>query len=188
MFLVMGLGNPGPEYEKTRHNIGFRLVDELASKLKTPVTKPLFKSFTGRASVSGKTVILAKPQTYMNLSGNAAAALMNWFKIPLDGLIVVYDDIDLPPGKVRIRFRGGHGGHRGMESLIKNLGSGDFVRVRIGVGRPPNPSYDVADWVLGRFSAEEEELVGQALDRAAEAVLTVLNQGITAAMNRFNGE
>ncbi|MCL6610443.1 MAG: aminoacyl-tRNA hydrolase [Peptococcaceae bacterium] len=186
MYLVLGLGNPGQEYHGTRHNMGFRAVDELASRLGAPVTKPLFKSLTGRAVVAGKKVLLAKPQTYMNLSGNAAAALMNWFKIPLAGLVVITDDIDLPPGKIRIRSRGGHGGHRGMESIIEKLGSGDFARVRIGIGRPPNPGYDVADWVLGRLTREEETLAGQALERAADAVITLISEGPEAAMNRFN--
>lgn len=186
MYLVVGLGNPGPEYAGTRHNIGFRLVDLLASRLKAPVTKPLFKSFTGRASLSGKTVILAKPQTYMNLSGNTVVALMNWFKVPVSGLVVVFDDIDLPPGRIRVRPGGGHGGHRGMESIIERLGTGEFARVRIGVGRPPVPGYDVADWVLGRPAEEEESLAGQALERASEAVVVLISQGPEAAMNRFN--
>lgn len=186
MYMVVGLGNPGPEYAGTRHNMGFRLVDELAYRLKVPVSKPLFKALTGRALVSGKAVILAKPMTYMNLSGNSVAALMNWYKISAAGLVVVYDDVDLPPGKIRVRPRGGHGGHRGMESIIERLGSSDFARVRVGVGRPPHPEYDVADWVLGRLTGEEEALAGQALERAADAVMTLVSQGTEEAMNRFN--
>lgn len=186
MYLVVGLGNPGPEYAGTRHNIGFRVVDGLAERLKVQVVKPLFKSLTGRAVVSGKTVILAKPQTFMNLSGNSVAALINWFKIPPAALVVVYDDIDLPPGKIRVRSHGGHGGHRGMESIIGRLGSGEFARVRVGIGRPPNPGYDVADWVLGRLAGEEEELAGQVGEKAADAVITLISQGTEAAMNIFN--
>lgn len=186
MHLVVGLGNPGREYEQTRHNMGFRLIDILASRLKAPVVKPLFKSFTGRAALSGKTVILAKPQTYMNLSGNSVAALMNWFKIPVSGLVVVYDDLDLPPGKIRVRPGGGHGGHKGMISIIEKLGSDEFARVRIGIGRPPNPGWEVADWVLGRLTGEEEDLTGPALERAAEAVITLIAEGAGAAMNKYN--
>lgn len=186
MFLVAGLGNPGRDYAGTRHNIGFRVLDMLSSRLDTTITKPLFKSYTGRAVLSGKTVILAKPQTYMNLSGNSVAALMNWFKIPAPGLVVVFDDIDLPPGKIRIRARGGHGGHRGLESVIQMMGTGNFPRVRIGVGRPAHPGQDVADWVLGRFSDDEEQLVGQAAERAVEAVMAIIRDGVETAMNRFN--
>ncbi|MFZ5634642.1 MAG: aminoacyl-tRNA hydrolase [Bacillota bacterium] len=186
MFLVAGLGNPGREYAGTRHNMGFRVLDVLSSRLNAPVTKPLFKSFTGRAVLSGRTIVLAKPQTYMNLSGNAVAALMNWFKIPRRGLVVVFDDIDLPPGKIRVRPRGGHGGHHGLESIIEKIGTDQFTRVRIGIGRPPTPEYDVAHWVLSRLTEEEEKLVGHALERAAEAVITLVNEGVDAAMNRFN--
>ncbi|MCL6477992.1 MAG: aminoacyl-tRNA hydrolase [Peptococcaceae bacterium] len=186
MFLVAGLGNPGREYAGSRHNMGFRVLDVLSAKLDVPVTKPLFKSFTGRAVLSGKTIILAKPQTYMNLSGNAVAALMNWFKISPRELVVVFDDIDLPPGKIRVRPGGGHGGHHGMESIIEKIGTDRFARVRIGIGRPPTPEYDIADWVLGRLAEEEEKLAGRALERAAEAVITIINEGVHAAMNRFN--
>jgi len=186
MYLVVGLGNPGPEYAWTRHNVGFRVVDGLASRLKIQVAKPLCKAVTGRAALAGRTVVLAKPQTYMNLSGQSVAALLNWFKLPLSGLVVIYDDIDLPPGKIRVRSRGGHGGHRGMESIIEMTGSGDFQRVRIGVGRPPHPDFEVADWVLGRFPEAEEALAGKALERAAEAVLALIVEGSGAAMNRYN--
>ncbi|MCL5058896.1 MAG: aminoacyl-tRNA hydrolase [Actinobacteria bacterium] len=186
MHLVVGLGNPGREYARTRHNMGFMLVDILAGKLGVPVEKPLFKSFTGRALVSGNNIILAKPQTYMNLSGHSVAALLNWFKISVAGLIVVYDDLDLPPGKIRIRPRGGHGGHKGMESIIKNLGSGDFPRIRIGIGRPENTGFEVSDWVLGRLSEEEEKQAAEALKSASEAVIALVGGGVEAAMNRFN--
>ncbi len=186
MYMVVGLGNPGPEYAGTRHNIGFRLVDELAARLKVQVSKPLFKALTGRAEISGKAVILAKPMTYMNLSGDAVAALVSRYKISAPGLVVVYDDVDLPPGKIRVRSRGGHGGHRGMESIIDRLGSSDFARVRVGIGRPPHPGYDVADWVLGRLTGEEEALAGQAIERAAEAVVTIICRGTEEAMNKFN--
>jgi PTH1 family peptidyl-tRNA hydrolase len=187
MHLVVGLGNPGREYARTRHNMGFMLVDLLARKLGVAVEKPLLKAHTGKAAVSaGNTIILAKPQTFMNLSGHSVVALMNWFKIPVDGLIVAYDDLDLPPGKIRIRPGGGHGGHRGMESIINQLGSGGFPRVRIGIGRPQNQDHEVSDWVLGRQSEEEEKLAAEALERACEAVITLVRQGAEAAMNRYN--
>lgn len=186
MYLVVGLGNPGREYAGTRHNMGFRLVDLLAGRYNWPVDKNLFKSLTGRGLLHGSTVILAKPQTFMNLSGNSVAALMNWFKVTPSELVVAYDDVDLPPGKIRLRPRGGHGGHRGMASIIEKTGTGDFARVRIGVGRPANPEFDTADWVLGRLSEEEEKLAGEALERAAEAVVTLIKEGVDAAMNRYN--
>ncbi|KJS02001.1 MAG: peptidyl-tRNA hydrolase [Peptococcaceae bacterium BRH_c4a] len=186
MYLVVGLGNPGREYAGTRHNMGFRLVDLLSGKLKAPVGKNIFKAYTGRALLSGKTVILAKPQTFMNLSGNSVAALMNWFKIPPSDIVVAYDDLDLPPGRIRLKPDGGHGGHRGMESVIEKLGTGIFPRVRIGIGRPPHPGYEVTDWVLGKPAGEEEHLLGPALEKAAEAVITLINEGIDAAMNRHN--
>lgn len=186
MYLVVGLGNPGREYGGTRHNLGFRVLDDLASRLKAPVAKPLFKSFTGRAALNGKAVILAKPQTYMNLSGDAVSALMNWFKIPVTRLVVVFDDLDLPPGKIRVRPGGGHGGHRGMMSIMEKLGTGEFTRVRIGIGRPPSPDWDVADWVLGRLTEEEELMAGRAVERAADAVITLVSEGAEAAMNKFN--
>lgn len=186
MYLVVGLGNPGREYAGTRHNMGFRLVDLLAGKLKAPVEKSLFKSYTGRALLSGKTVILAKPQTFMNLSGNSVAALMNWFKVPPPDIVVAYDDLDLPPGRIRLKPDGGHGGHRGMESIIERLGTGAFPRVRIGIGRPQHPGYEVTDWVLGKPAEEEEHLMGPALEKAAEAVITLISEGIDAAMNRYN--
>ncbi|MHB8156852.1 MAG: aminoacyl-tRNA hydrolase [Desulfocucumaceae bacterium] len=188
MYLVVGLGNPGREYAGTRHNMGFRLVDMLAGRLKVSVEKPLLKAFTGRAAMSGKTVILAKPQTYMNNSGDSVVALMNWYKISVPELIVAYDDLDLSPGRIRVRSTGGHGGHRGMESIIERLGASDFARVRIGIGRPQNPEFEVADWVLGRLGGEDEKLAGQALEKAAEAVITLLGEGVEAAMNRFNSQ
>lgn len=186
MHLVVGLGNPGREYARTRHNMGFMLVDMLARKLGVTVEKPLFKAFTGKADISGKSIVLAKPQTFMNLSGNSVAALMNWFKIPVSELIVIYDDLDLPPGKIRIRPGGGHGGHKGMVSIMENLGAGDFPRIRIGIGRPQHPDYEVSDWVLGTLSGEEEKLVQEALERAAEAVMALVREGVDASMNRFN--
>ncbi len=186
MFLVVGLGNPGADYEKTRHNIGFIFIDQLADKLKIPVTKPLLKSLTGKTTLAGKAVILAKPQTYMNLSGNSVAALMNWFKLPLQGLIVVHDDIDLPLGKIRIKTGGGHGGQKGLESIISQMGSNEFVRLKIGIGRPPLLDFQVSDWVLGRFTEEENIVIREGLEKALDAVVMIIAKGTEAAKNSYN--
>lgn len=186
MYLVVGLGNPGREYAYSRHNLGFRMVDLLASRLKVEVSKPFFKAIIGRGVLSEKQIILAKPQTFMNLSGNAIADLLGWFKIPTERMLVAFDDIDLPPGSIRVKPQGGHGGHRGMMSIIERLGTREFARIRIGVGKPQNRDYEIADWVLGRLSGEEESLAGQALEKAVEAAMALINEGSEAAMNRFN--
>ncbi|MFZ5595738.1 MAG: aminoacyl-tRNA hydrolase [Bacillota bacterium] len=186
MHLIVGLGNPGREYAGTRHNMGFRLVDLLAEKMGAPVNKSMFGALTGRGVLEGRTVTLAKPQTYMNLSGESVAGLVNWFKIPISSLVVAVDDIDLPPGRIRIRPRGGDGGHRGLKSIIERLGTGDFARIRIGVGRPEHPDYEVTDWVLGRFSEEEERLAARALETAVEALAVLVGEGVESAMNRYN--
>lgn len=186
MYLVAGLGNPGREYAHTRHNLGFRMVDLLALRLKVEIAKPLFKAVIGRGLISEKTIILAKPQTYMNLSGNAVVDLLGWFKIPAERLLVAFDDVDLPLGSIRVKPQGGHGGHRGMMSIIEKLGTREFHRIRIGVGKPQNSDYEIADWVLGRLSEEEEILAKQALEKAVEAAMSVINEGSEAAMNKFN--
>lgn len=186
MYLVVGLGNPGIDYEKTRHNIGFVFIDQLAEKLKISVTKPLFKSLTGKTTLAGNGVVLAKPQTYMNLSGNSVSALMNWFKLPLEGLIVVHDDIDLPPGKIRIKSGGGHGGQKGIESIISQMGTNEFVRLKIGVGRPQVLDFQVSDWVLGRFTEDENVFIKEGLEKALDAVVMIITKGTEAAKNSYN--
>ena len=186
LFLVAGLGNPGGRYELTRHNVGFRVVDRLAGQLDTKVTRSMFKALYGEAVVGTQKIILVKPQTYMNLSGTALQAMMNWYKILPRELLVIFDDMDLPVGKIRIRNKGGHGGHRGMMSIIEQLGVSDFARIRIGIGRPEIPGYDSADWVLGRFSGDEEKAINDVVIKAAEAARHIIKEGAEAAMNKFN--
>lgn len=186
MFLVAGLGNPGPRYELTRHNVGFRAVDRLARDFNAPVAKILFKALVGQFTFNGKKVALAKPQTYMNLSGTAVAGLLGWYKLNPSELVVIYDDMDLPVGSLRIKAKGGHGGHRGMMSIAEHLGTNEFTRLRIGVGRPDIAGMDPADWVLGRFSAEEDPVVNKTVEAAAQAVKSIIAEGVEAAMNKYN--
>ncbi|GBF32859.1 peptidyl-tRNA hydrolase [Desulfocucumis palustris] len=186
MFLIAGLGNPGGRYALTRHNVGFWMVDRLAGELNTKVDKSMFKSIYGEGFIGAHKVLLVKPQTYMNLSGTAVASMMRWYKLLPGELLVAYDDMDLPAGKIRIRAKGGHGGHRGMMSIIEQLGSNDFPRVRIGIGRPEIPGFEAADWVLGRFSDEEQSAVSDAVKNASEAVKCIVRDGVEAAMNKFN--
>ena len=184
MKLVVGLGNPGRKYADTRHNVGFMVIDRLARRSGIEVTKRQCSALVGLGSIGRARVCLAKPQTYMNLSGEAVACLLRFYKISTADLLVIYDDRDLPPGKIRLRERGSAGGHRGMESIIGMLGTSDFPRLRVGIGRPAE--IDAMDHVLGGFSAEERPLMEDALDRAAEAVECVFTEGLVAAMNRFN--
>jgi peptidyl-tRNA hydrolase, PTH1 family len=185
--LIVGLGNPGREHSTTRHNVGFRTVDRLAGTLDLAFTRQRFEAFVASGARGGRKVILAKPQTYMNLSGGSVAALVRFFQVPLDRLLVCADDIDLPLGKVRLRPFGGSGGHRGMRSIITALGSQTFARLRIGVSRPPG-AMQAADYVLQDFDRQEQAEVEAAIARAAEAVLTFLDDGLESAMNRFNGD
>mgnify|MGYP005861711021 CR=1 FL=1 len=182
--LVVGLGNPGARYANTRHNVGFMVVDRLARRCSAAVTKRQCSALVGLGNLGGTRVCLAKPQTYMNLSGDAVACLLRFYKIPTADLLVVYDDRDLPVGRIRLRERGSAGGHRGMESIIGRLGTSDFPRLRIGIGRPAET--EAVDHVLGSFTPEERPLMEEALDRAAEAVECVLKEGTVVAMNRFN--
>ncbi len=185
MKLVVGLGNPGAKYANTRHNVGFMVVDRLARRVGIGLTKRQCNALTALGTISGQRVCLAKPQTYMNLSGDAVACLARFFKVSPADLLVVYDDRDLPLGRVRLREKGSAGGQRGMESIIAALGTSDFPRLRIGIGRPAE--VDAVDHVLGSFSAEERPLIEAALDRAVEAVEGVLSEGVDWAMNSFNG-
>jgi PTH1 family peptidyl-tRNA hydrolase len=186
MKLIVGLGNPGREYAATRHNAGFMVIDRLAPKLGADVTKKMFKALVGQGRVGDEKVILAKPQTFMNLSGEAVGALLHWYKLTAAGLIVVYDDLDLPPGKLRVRPGGGSGGHKGMQSIIGVLGTENFPRVRIGIGKPAVPGIETAGYVLGRFGGEEAKEVGEALDLAAEALCCIVREGVDRAMNLYN--
>ena len=186
-WLIVGLGNPGWEYAHTRHNAGFRCLDLIAEELNCKVDKLKFQGLYNQVSYNGKKLFLLKPQTYMNLSGRAVVQLSAYFNIPPQRIIVLFDDISLPPGRLRIRGNGSAGGHNGIKSIIQELGSQDFPRVKIGVGAKPHPDYDLASWVLSGFSANEEKDLKVALDNGAKAALAIIDQGVSEAANRYNG-
>ncbi len=186
-WLIVGLGNPGREYEKTRHNCGFRALDILADQLGCKPDKAKFQGLYCQANYRGKKLLLLKPQTFMNLSGRSVLQLSSYFQVPPQRIIVMFDDISLEPGRLRIRSDGSAGGHNGIKSIIGELGSQDFPRVKIGVGAKPHPQYDLADWVLSSFSAQEEKALQPALERAADAALAIIDHGVPEAANRFNG-
>ena len=185
-WLIVFLGNPGPKYECTRHNAGFMAGDALAKKLGVSINKLRFKALTAAAEINGEKVLLMKPQTFMNLSGEAVGQAARFYKIPPERVLVVSDEISLPLGKLRVRPKGSAGGHNGLKSIIASLGSDAFPRIRIGVGAPPHPDYDTADWVLSVFRNQDLEDMLAASDRAAEAVTTYISDGPERAMNRFN--
>ena len=186
-WLIVGLGNPGSEYTRTRHNCGFRALDILADKLGCKVDKGKFQGLYGQCSYRDKKLLLLKPQTYMNLSGRSVLQLSAYFHVPPQRIIVMFDDISLEPGRLRVRADGSAGGHNGIKSIIQEVGSQAFPRVKIGVGAKPNPEYDLADWVLSTFSAAEEKALGPALERAADAALSIIDNGVPETANRFNG-
>lgn len=184
MKVIAGLGNPGQQYSATRHNIGFMAVDVLAGRWNVADWRSKFEAQVAEYRGT-ETVLLVKPQTYMNLSGRAVAAVLNWYKLTASDLIVIYDELDLPAGRLRLRPQGGAGGHRGIESLFDHLGTHEFARVRLGIGRPPT-FMEAADYVLGRFAPGEQPLIKEMIDKAAEAVECILAHGITKAMNEYN--
>lgn len=186
-WLIVGLGNPGREYEKTRHNCGFRALDLLAENLGCKVDRLKFQGLYGQVNYNGQKVFLLKPQTYMNLSGRSVLQLSAYFNIPPQNIIVIFDDISLEPGRLRIRPDGSAGGHNGIKSIIQEVGSQSFPRVKIGVGAKPNPNYDLADWVLSTFSAQEEKALAVSLKNAADAALAIIDKGVPEAANKFNG-
>jgi PTH1 family peptidyl-tRNA hydrolase len=186
-WLIVGLGNPGAKYERTRHNCGFRALDILAENLNCKVDKGKFQGLYGQTTYHSQKIYLLKPQTYMNLSGASVLQLSAYFSIPPQRIIVMFDDISLPPGRLRIRGDGSAGGHNGIKSIISQLGSQDFPRVKIGVGAKPVADQDLADWVLSSFSASEEKELAVALKNAADAALCIIDDGVQAAANRFNG-
>ena len=186
-WLIVGLGNPGREYEKTRHNAGFRAVDILAENLNCKIDKLKFQGLYCQTTYQGKKLFLLKPQTYMNLSGRSVLQLSAYFNIPPQRIIVMFDDISLAPGRLRIRPDGSAGGHNGIKSIIQEVGSQTFPRVKIGVGAKPNPEFDLADWVLSSFSASEEKALAVSLKNAADAALAIIDHGTSEAANRFNG-
>lgn len=187
-WLIVGLGNPGKDYNRTRHNCGFRAIDLLAEHLNCKIDKSKFQGLYGQATVAGKKVYLLKPQTYMNLSGRSVLQLSAYFNIPPQRIIVLFDDISLDIGRLRIRSDGSAGGHNGIKSIIAELGSADFPRVKIGVGAKPHAEQDLADWVLSTFSASEEKTIQPALKNAADAALMIIDKGTGEAANRYNGK
>ena len=186
-WLIVGLGNPGKEYEHTRHNAGFRALDILADKLGCKVDKLKFQGLYGQCSYRGQKIYLLKPQTFMNLSGRSVLQLSAYFHIPPQRIVVIFDDISLEPGRLRIRSDGSAGGHNGIKSIIAELGSQEFPRVKVGVGAKPHAEQDLASWVLSSFSAQDEKALAVSLPRAAEAALTVVESGVYDAANKFNG-
>lgn len=186
-WLIAGLGNPGKEYEKSRHNCGFRALDIAAEQLGCKVEKLKFQGLYGQVNFGGRKLFLLKPQTFMNLSGRSVLQLSAYFGIPPQRIIVLFDDISLEPGRLRVRANGSAGGHNGIKSIIQELGSQEFPRVKIGVGSKPDPNYDLADWVLSGFSANEEKALSVSLKNAADAALTIIDHGVPEAANRFNG-
>lgn len=187
-WLIVGLGNPGKEYARTRHNCGFRALDILADKLCCKIDKVKFQGMYGHKVVNGKKLFLLKPQTFMNLSGRSVLQLSAYFQIPPQRIIVLFDDISFELGRLRVRANGSAGGHNGIKSIIAELGSQDFPRVKIGVGGKPNPEQDLADWVLSGFTASEEKALQIALENAAEATLYLIEKGIMDAANRYNAK
>lgn len=186
-WLIVGLGNPGREYEKTRHNAGFRALDILADKLGCKVDKAKFQGLYGQVNYKGRKLLLLKPQTFMNLSGRSVLQLSAFFHVPPQKIIVLFDDISLEPGRLRLRKDGSAGGHNGIKSIIAELGSQEFPRVKIGVGAKPHPDFDLADWVLSAFSTQEEKALAPALERAADAALAIVELGVPEASNRYGG-
>ena len=185
-WLIVGLGNPGREYEKTRHNTGFRAMDILAEKLNAKVDRLKFQGLYTQVNYGGKKLFLLKPQTYMNLSGESVGEAARFYKIPADHVLVISDDVSLPAGKLRIRGGGSAGGHNGLKNIIQHLGTDKFPRIKVGVGSPRPGEHDMVDWVMGKPMGEDRTAVEDALDRAGEAAKALITEGIDRAMNRFN--
>ncbi len=186
-WLVVGLGNPGPKYEWTRHNVGFLVIDQLAEQADIPVQKLKFKALTNTAIVGRQSVLLMKPTTYMNLSGEAVSQAARFYKIPPEQILVISDDVSLPQGKLRIRRSGSAGGHNGLKNIIAHLGTDQFPRIKVGVGGKPHPDSDMADWVLSKFTGPDKAAMEETISRAADAVTCLLSQGVEKAMASFNG-
>ncbi|MCI7805491.1 MAG: aminoacyl-tRNA hydrolase [Oscillospiraceae bacterium] len=185
-YIIAGLGNPGLQYEGTRHNAGYMVMDKLGEKLGFDIKRMKFKSLCGDVSIGGKHCVVLKPTTYMNNSGQAIAEAMNFYKLDIDHVIIVYDDISLEPGRLRIRRKGSDGGHNGIKSIIYLTGEDTFPRIKMGVGKKPHPKYDLADWVLGHFSDEDKEKMDKAAENACEALELMVSGKTDEAMNKFN--
>ncbi len=186
-WLLVCLGNPGDKYENTRHNVGFMVADEVAERQKKPIQRLKFRALTNILTISGEKVLVMKPITYMNLSGEAVRQAADFYKIPPERVLVVSDDTALAVGRLRIRMKGSAGGHNGLKSIIQHLGTDQFPRLRVGVGEKPHPDYDLADWVLGKFAGEDKKAIDAAVRRAADAIECILAEGIDRGMGKFNG-
>ena len=187
MYLIAGLGNPTREYDKTRHNVGFSVFDVLADKYNIDVSDRKHKALCGRGVIEGEKVLLLKPQTFMNLSGESIREAVDYYKIDPEDIIVIYDDISLEPGQLRIRLKGSAGGHNGIKNIIAHLGTQEFPRIKVGVGAKP-PKMDLADYVLSRFGAEEQKIMDEAFGEAAEAAVMMMTTGAERAMNHYNAK
>ena len=185
-WIVVFLGNPGQKYEGTRHNVGFMTADKCEKCEGISINRLRFKALTGQTSVNGENIFLMKPQTFMNLSGEAVSQAASFYKVPAEKIIVVSDDVSLPVGKLRVRAKGSAGGHNGLKNIIERLGSDNFPRIKVGVGQLPNPEYSMVSWVLGTFKGEDARLMDEATDRAWQAVKSYITDGVDKTMNRFN--
>ena len=185
-WLVVCLGNPGKQYENTRHNIGFMTADELERREGVKVNKLKYRALTGEMKIGGERVLVMKPQTYMNLSGEAVKLAGAFYKIPPERVIVISDDVSLPLGKLRIRANGSAGGHNGLKNIIAHLGTDAFPRIKVGVGAPDHPEHEMVDWVIGNFTSAEKKVVAEAVSRAADAIVCLIEKGVSEAQNKFN--
>lgn len=185
-WLIVFLGNPGPQYNGTRHNAGFMVCDILERRLGVSVNRLKFRALTAKVTINGTSVVLMKPQTYMNLSGEAVRPMADFYRIPADHVLVVSDEIALVPGKIRLRPSGSAGGHNGLRSIIAQLGTSNFPRLRLGVGSPPHPDYDMKDWVLGVLRNEDAEAFSAAAEKAADCIECLVREGIDRAMTKYN--
>ncbi len=188
MYLIAGLGNPGKQYDMTRHNIGFHAIDYIADELGIKIKKLKYKAIYGECEINGEKVLLVKPQTYMNLSGESISEFVKFFKIPTENIIIISDDISLETGRIRIRKKGSAGGHNGLKNIIYMLNSEEFNRVRIGVGAPSHPDYDLKDFVLGRFTKDEIPVLEESIIKAYKASKEIIARGADSAMNKFNSK
>lgn len=185
-YLIVGLGNPDKKYENTRHNAGFNAVDRIAGELHTDIKKMKFKSLVGEVTIAEQKCLLMKPMTYMNNSGEAVVEAMNFYKVPIEHVIVIFDDISLEPSQMRVRRKGSHGGHNGIKSIIQLAGKDDFPRIKLGVGKKPHPDYDLADWVLSSFKKDEQIKMSEAYNKCEEIAALIIKGNIDEAMNRYN--
>lgn len=187
MYLIVGLGNPEADYARTRHNMGVDVVNEIADKYKIAISREKYDGLYGTGEIEGEKVILLKPQTFMNLSGDSVVEFVNFYKIDIDKVIVIYDDIDTEPGRIRIRTKGGPGTHNGMKSVVYRLGSENFPRVRVGIGMPEFKN-DLINYVIGNIKDEEYDILKEGINKAAEAVSSIIKNGIEIAMNKYNAQ